>query len=207
MEKELLEYISSGIVLGLIAGISPGPLLTMVIGETIKHGKQEGIKMAIIPLITDLPIVILSLFILSRLAGYETVIGIIAILGGFFLLYLAYENLVYKPAEKLKVHSEKKNILKGIAANFLSPHPYIFWILIGGTILLKALKQSPVSAFIFLSVFYLCLVGSKIVVALLTHRFSAVLKTRGYIYTIRILGVLLFLFAVYFFYEGVNYIF
>lgn len=207
MEKELVEYISSGIVLGLIAGISPGPLLTMVIGETIKHGKQEGIKMAIIPLITDLPIVLLSLLILSRLDGYERVIGIIAILGGFFLLYLAYENLFYMPADKLNGHSEKKNFLKGIAANFLSPHPYIFWILVGGTILLKALKQSLVFALIFLSVFYLCLVGSKIAVALLTHRFSVVLKTKGYIYTIRILGALLFLFAIYFFYEGVNYIF
>ena len=50
----------TGIILGLMAGISPGPLLALVISETLKHGKKEGIKIALTPFITDLPAILLS---------------------------------------------------------------------------------------------------------------------------------------------------
>ena len=36
-----------GIVFGLAAGLSPGPLITLVVSETLKNGKKEGIKVAI----------------------------------------------------------------------------------------------------------------------------------------------------------------
>lgn len=53
---ESSDFIIMGAIFGFIAGISPGPLLTLVITETITHNKSEGIKIAIAPLITDLPI-------------------------------------------------------------------------------------------------------------------------------------------------------
>ena len=55
---EIIEFLALGAFLGLASGISPGPLLTITISETLQHGKWEGIKVAISPLITDLPIVL-----------------------------------------------------------------------------------------------------------------------------------------------------
>jgi len=82
-----------GAVLGLTAGISPGPLLTMVISETLRHNKREGLKIAIAPLITDIPIVLVTLFILSKMASFDIVLGIISILGGIFIAYLGYDSI------------------------------------------------------------------------------------------------------------------
>lgn len=53
---EIFTFLISGIIFGLSAGISPGPLLALVISETLKFGRKEGIKVAIAPLITDIPI-------------------------------------------------------------------------------------------------------------------------------------------------------
>ena len=50
---ETMDFIVMGAIFGFAAGISPGPLLTLVITETIKHNKTEGIKVALAPLITD----------------------------------------------------------------------------------------------------------------------------------------------------------
>jgi len=34
------EYLVSGMLLGLAAGLAPGPLLALVFSETFKHGKK-----------------------------------------------------------------------------------------------------------------------------------------------------------------------
>ncbi len=44
---EGFEFLISGIILGLAAGTSPGPLLALVFSETLKYGKKEGIKIAL----------------------------------------------------------------------------------------------------------------------------------------------------------------
>ena len=63
----MIHYLTIGTVLGLSAGFAPGPLLTLVISETLQHDIKSGIKIALAPIITDLPIIILTLFILSKL--------------------------------------------------------------------------------------------------------------------------------------------
>ena len=75
---DLFTYIMLGATLGLSAGISPGPLLTLVISESLKHGPGGGIKVALSPLITDLPIILASLLILARLGKSPAAVGIIA---------------------------------------------------------------------------------------------------------------------------------
>ncbi len=74
--SQTITYLTMGAVFGLTAGISPGPLLTLVISETIRHNKTEGVKIAVAPLITDIPIVLLTIFILSKMASSDIVLGI-----------------------------------------------------------------------------------------------------------------------------------
>ena len=84
----IFNFLFLGIFFGLISGLSPGPLLTMVIVETLRHSKKEGIKIAIAPLITDIPIVGLTLFVLSKLLYFDHVMGYISFSGAIFLGYL-----------------------------------------------------------------------------------------------------------------------
>jgi threonine/homoserine/homoserine lactone efflux protein len=194
-----------GAVFGLTAGISPGPLLTLVISETIRHNKTEGVKIAVAPLITDIPIVFLTIFILSKMASSDIVLGIISILGGGFIAYLGYDSIKSKGIEIDIQNLKLKSIRKGIIVNILSPHPYIFWLMVGAPITIKAYQASPVAAFAFIIAFYVLLIGSKISIALVVDRSRAFLRNKVFIWTLRILGLVLMIFAILLIKEGLGY--
>ena len=63
-------FLLSGILLGLSGGLTPGPLLTLVVSETLCHDIEAGIKVALAPLITDTPIVLVTVYVLNRLAPW-----------------------------------------------------------------------------------------------------------------------------------------
>jgi len=75
----MLSSLLAGIVMGLTAGFSPGPLSTLVITQTLRHGLKEGVKVAVAPLMTDLPIIAASLLLLSRAAHNENILGVISL--------------------------------------------------------------------------------------------------------------------------------
>jgi threonine/homoserine/homoserine lactone efflux protein len=197
-----ITYLFSGIVFGLSGGLTPGPLLTLVVSQTLQHGVKEGIKVAIAPLLTDLPIVLAAFFVIAQFSEMETVLDVIAILGGIYLAYLGFESLTFKGAELDVKDVNPRSIRKGIIANFLNPNPYVFWLTVGGPSVLKALNIGWLPAALFIAGLYLFLVGSKVMVAILVGKSRRFLKSRNYIYTIRALGVVLFVFAGLFIREG-----
>lgn len=201
-----MYFFITGILLGLSAGVAPGPLLTLVISETVRHNKKAGILAALAPVVTDLPIILISLFILSKLSDFNAVLGTISILGGLFIGYLAYENITVKGINVSEQKGDIKSLKKGVITNFLSPHPYLFWMVVGAPIMMKAYHVNIVSVALFISGFYVFLVGSKILVAVLVERSKSFLKSAGYIYTIRILGGVLIIFAGIFFRDGLRFL-
>jgi threonine/homoserine/homoserine lactone efflux protein len=80
----------------------------------------------------------------------------------------------------------------------------LFWLTVGAATLAKAIAQSWVVAVAFLCGFYLLLVGSKVVIALLTARSRALLAGRSYRVVLRVLAVLLGVFAILLFREGLR---
>ncbi len=186
---DIIEYLIIGSFLGLAAGMSPGPLLAITISETIQHGKWEGIKVAISPLITDLPIILSILFILSHLANYNSVIGIIAFFGASYLIYSGIEALKIKKANIELKAGKKAALKKGIIVNFSNPHPYVFWITIGGPIIFKSLNTNVWAMVLFISGFYIFLVGSKVITALIVERSKSFINSRYYVSIIQILGI------------------
>jgi len=204
--QELFYYLGSGLFLGIVAGISPGPLLPLVVTETLKYGRKEGIKLALAPLITDLPIILAAYFLIQNFAENSLLLGIISLLGALFLLLLAYENIRYKPSVKNKPIQKPKSFQKGIVVNLLNPHPYLFWILVGAPILVNAGLISSFAIVLFLAGFYVMLVGSKIVFALLTGKMKNILQQKAFVLSIRFLGIVLIVFSVLLFKEAVHYI-
>jgi len=204
--QELFYYLGSGLFLGIVAGISPGPLLPLVVTETLKYGRKEGIKLALAPLITDLPIILAAYFLIQNFAENNLLLGIISLLGALFLLLLAYENIWYKPSVKNKPIQKPRSFQKGIVVNLLNPHPYLFWILVGAPILVNASLISSFAIVLFLAGFYVMLVGSKIVFALLTGKMKNILQQKAFVLSIRFLGIVLIVFSVLLFKEAVHYI-
>jgi threonine/homoserine/homoserine lactone efflux protein len=201
---DFVEFLGLGAFLGLTAGLSPGPLLAITISETLQHGKWEGIKVAMSPLITDIPIVLFILFLLSHLVSSNFVIGIIAFLGASYLIYSGVESLKVEK-NSFEFESEKKNALKkGIIVNFGNPHPYIFWLSIGGPIIFKSLNTHIWATFLFILGFYSLLVGSKVIVTLIVERSKYFIKSKYYFSIIHILGIAQILFGLTFIKMGLD---
>ncbi len=202
----MIELLLAGITLGLYAGFSPGPLLVLVITQTLKHGYQEGVKVAFTPIISDIPVVAICLLFLSLISGYNLILGIISIMGGFYLGYLAYDCFK-KPGLSVDTSLENpKSLQKGIMLNLINPAPYLFWITIGGPIIIPAYEENPFSILLFLIGFYALLVGSKIVLSYGTSKSRDFLTGRLYIYIMRVLGGVLVIFAIYFIMQGLKYL-
>lgn len=202
----MIELLIAGMTLGFYAGFSPGPLLILVISQTLKHSYKEGIKVAFAPIITDIPIILLTVLFLSLISRYTSILGLISIIGGLYLSYMAYESFKTRGLTEDIEFQEPKSLQKGATVNFLNPSPYLFWITIGGPILINAYSESVLSPILFLIGFYMFLVGSKIALAYASSRSREFLTGKTYIYIMHVLGVVLVIFALYFVYHGIQLI-
>jgi len=206
LSENILHFLVIGSLLGLSAGISPGPLLTLVITQTIKHNKTEGIKIAISPLITDLPILLITLLVFSKLSQFDTILAVISFVGGIFVAYLGFESIKSRGLNIDISDSKSRSLKKGIIANFLNPHPYLFWATVGMPYAFKAFDISPLTAVLFFSSFYVFLIGSKVTIAIIVARTKVFIGQRAYIFIMRALGIVLFTFSILFFYDGIKYL-
>jgi threonine/homoserine/homoserine lactone efflux protein len=198
----MTAYIILGVTMGLTAGLSPGPLLMLLISETIKRNRKAGILVACVPLITDLPIVLISIFVLQSISNYHFILGIISLLGALYLGYLAFENIKLKHFDPDIDELRSKSLKKGIITNFLNPNPYLFWMTIGAPTVLKGYRTNIFLSLCFVIGFYIFLVGSKIIIALLVDRSKALIKSSLYVMLIKILGLILLVFSLIFIKES-----
>ena len=198
------DYLSYGITLGLAAGIAPGPLLALVISETLKGNRKNGVLIAIAPLITDLPIVIVSIYLLHFFLDSEFILGLLSIMGGLFLVYIGIQNLRFNQVGSKIDSSYGRSIMYGVNANAFSPHPYVFWLTIGAPTYLKATEQNSFSSLSFIGGFYVFLIGSKIIVAFISDRIKGFLQSKAYKIIMRSMGMILLVVAFLLLYEGIG---
>ena len=149
-------------------------------------------------------ILIFSLLVLAKLSRFQNILGIISFVGAFFILYLGIENMKIKGVQIDADSTPQKSLQKGILVNALSPHPYLFWLTVGGPTTIKALDLSLLAAIGFVLCFYVLLVGSKILLAMLVSRSRSFLQQNTYIFTMRLLGLILIILAGYLIQEGLQ---
>jgi threonine/homoserine/homoserine lactone efflux protein len=194
---EALQYLASGVAFGAVGGLSPGPTTTLVVAQTLRYGLREGVKVAIAPLLTDAPIVIVAMLVMRNLSSGPLLAGISAI-GSAFLLYLAYEAVnAAPPGLTSDRDGGPASIRKGFLANFFNPHPWMFWLTVGGPMMQQALESSVLAGVLFIVGQYVLLVGAKILIAVLVNRGRSKLG-RGYTVVMRLLALALVVFAVLF---------
>ncbi len=160
-----------GLSLGLAAGVSPGPLMTLVVTASLKGGMGAGGRVALAPLITDLPVILLCVTLLAALPA-SFLRGLTA-LGALLVLYLALRTLAEARSASLGTGAAmpgRRDLWQGVMVNILSPHPWLFWMAVGGPLLLEAWHRHPARGVAFVAAFYGVLVGSKLALAWLVSR-------------------------------------
>jgi len=156
---------------------------------------RAGVKVAMAPLLTDLPIVALTLLLLARLSSYHRLMGGISLAGALFIAFLGMQIIRSRGQQEATATGTPRSLAKGVLVNFLSPHPYLFWLTVGGPLVGSAMSDGPAAAASFIGGFYLLLVGSKISLAVLVGRSRHFLQGRSYLLILRFLGATLIVLA------------
>jgi threonine/homoserine/homoserine lactone efflux protein len=199
----MLLALSSGILLGLSCGLAPGPLLALVLAQTLRHGPREGCKVAWAPLLTDVPIILVALVAASELSRRNWALGFLSVCGGLFVLYLAYDTFRPQPLNLAAAEIHPRSWLKGAVVNILNPQPWLFWMTVGAATLSNAWAAGIPAVVAFVSGFYFCLVGSKVALALVSGRFCQFLSGRLYRTIMVVFAILLVGFAFLLLREGI----
>ncbi len=194
-------FLLAGILLGLSGGLAPGPLLTLVASETLRHGVRAGVWVALAPLLTDLPIILGTVLLLRPLADQSLPLALIHLGGGLYLAWLGRQGVHFRGAE-LEPTDPAGSLRRGVITNFLNPSPYLFWLAVGTPTVLEAWQHGWPAAVAFVAVFYALLVGSKVLLAVALGRARPVLRSRGYIVLMRGLGLLLLAYALLFLHQS-----
>lgn len=80
-----------GFSYGFAAGVSPGPMLGLVITQTLRRGWRAGNLVALAPLFSDMPIILLAVLIVGQLP--RVALGWLGVVGGLFVVYLGIESM------------------------------------------------------------------------------------------------------------------
>ncbi len=165
----MLIYLLQGITFGFAAAAQPGVFQTYLISQTLNTGWRRTVPLTFAPMISDIPIIFLMLIILSQLPDWLE--RSIRIVGGFFLLYLAYgiwkNSAVAQTAEIADPPSGTKNLLQAVMVNLLNPAPYLGWSLIMGPQLLKGWREAPAHGMALLIGFYPTLIICSVAIILI----------------------------------------
>ena len=195
-----LEFIFPGLLIGIGAAVSPGPILLLIISETLRGGVRSGWSIAVSPLITDIPFIALSIALGAGLGRFQPLVGVVSLLGAAFLAFLAWQNITISREDLQRPANAPASLLKGAVTNLFSPYLYIFWF----SVAVPIFARGNVAGSIFFAASLLCAsVSSMMIIAVLV----AIVRTRfldSLHWMIRALSVLLLLVAVMFVKEGLR---
>ena len=152
----MIPYLIFGITFAFAAAVQPGPLQTFFISQTLSKGWKRTLPAAFAPLLSDGPIIILVLFILSQVPAWLATL--LQTAGGLFLLYLAYATWQtwkkFDSASAGEPEKSNKTLFQATFINLLNPNPYLGWSLVMGPLFLKGWAESPVHGAALLISFY-----------------------------------------------------
>ena len=200
LETDLILGLAiAGATLGLVEGIKPGPLLTMVIRETLSGGLRAGLWTAAAPIFTDGPLVIFSLFAAVWIATNPSALLAITLAGAIFLAQMGYECFGLEPPNMNEdAPPPTGSFLRGVITNLLNPNVYIFWFLIGGPLMASAADEEILAPIAYAITFLVTIMLTKAAIAYAIHRASGNISATVYRRLLSICGLVMMGFSIYY---------
>ena len=205
MNEAFWSAIGAGTLFGLSGGFSPGPLLVLVISETLRHGLRVGIMVTITPLLTDFPVMLVAILLLNQLTHFDLLLGGISLAGAVFLLRIGWLSLKTAPIMPGEGEVRPHSIGTRMMTNYLNPSMYLFWFTVGAPFLVRSSRTDFWPGIVFTLSFYTSIIGAKSLVALRISRSSRLTEGIWYPRIMKLLGILLMGFSLVFVKDGLGY--
>ena len=163
-------------MLGLGAAVPLGPINILIMNESIKK-YTNGVTIGLGAMSSDITYLFLIFFGLLNYINKPEILNTLSILGGIFLLYLAFmifknrDAKVDTSGEQIKSASSVKLYSKGFALTFINPYTIGFWLSVSGYIASKNLEPL-ITLFGMLSAILLWITIMPYIVHKSKHRIS-----------------------------------
>lgn len=156
----MTRYLFFGITFAFAAAMQPGPLQAFLVSHTLSSGWRRTISASLSPLLSDGPVLLVVLLLLSRVPAYF--IHILQLAGGMFLLYLGVRAVRTRSGGSSGAEpsggGNHKALLRAAFINLLNPGPYLGWSLVMGPMLLNGWREDPVYGIALVAGFYVTMV-------------------------------------------------
>jgi threonine/homoserine/homoserine lactone efflux protein len=162
----MFTYIIQGIAFGFAAAVTPGPLFMFLVSQAVTAGWRRTLPAAFAPLISDGPIMVLVLAILSQVPSQA--IHYLRFPGGAFILHLAFEAWKewrsFDSRISIPPPINQRSLWKAAVVNWLNPNVYLGWSLMLGPTVLGGWHESPARGIVFLVGFYATIVATMMAI-------------------------------------------
>ena len=96
-------------------------------------------------------------------------------------------------------------IVAALVATHYNPNPYLFWISVGAPFIIKVRENNLLAPIFFISSFYIFLIGSMMLLGFIVGKSRSFLKSKVYIIVMRVLSIMLAIFAVILLKDAITY--
>lgn len=122
-------------ILGIIGGLTPGPITALMLGQTLRFGWKRGVFVPYALIVSNFFFAPITLLVMSLFSQINVLVTILTAIGGCFLVYLGIMewNSQLSIDQRNCTHPFKK----ALALDIVNPHPYVFWFTILGPIMIS----------------------------------------------------------------------
>jgi threonine/homoserine/homoserine lactone efflux protein len=165
----MLTTIIVAVILGAFAGAAPGPYTAMVVGTALQRGFRAGFKLALVPLVTDIIPLILTVFLLKALNF--TALTLLGIAGGTLIGMVGVRFIRHNvPGVEGDPEIQAATFGHAAASTFFSPSPWLFWFVLAGPMTVAAMQRSTAEAAVFVGILFAMNIGMATLVSWLVSR-------------------------------------
>ena len=195
----MIHELVIALMLGLIGGVIPGPVITAVFTEILQSGYLKSLRIILIALVTETIVALISLVVLGSLGFNESFFRGLSLAGAFILIWIAISIWKVRSLDSgEKVHFGLWKVLLMILSNGVL---WTYWITI---CIPKAILLSDtvhLGEYLFMGLVQLGWLISTMLMAFLFSRFRKALSRP------KVIPVLFKIFALAFAYFAIDMIY
>ncbi len=148
-DAPILAMFGTSFLVGLLGAASPGPLLAFNIREAVRHGFLAGPFVATGHALLELVVVIILALGLTQVLGSSMAVAVIGILGGAFLLWMAWGMLRHpdqgapgasEHGHRTAGHQVREPVMGGVLVSLSNPYWTVWWVTVGAALMTRSLK-------------------------------------------------------------------
>lgn len=204
---------TTSFVVALSGAMMPGPLLAITISESARRGFWAGPRLILGHGILELGVIAALAFGLSEFMNHELLPPIIGLMGGTILTGIGFTTLrkgqqretVMPSAKTAGTAQNNTPIVAGILGSVSNPYWFIWWVTLGTTYLLWALKLGVAGVATFFSGHILADLAWYALVAFVIASGRKVINDRVYRGLLVVCGLALIFLGVFFLASAIGF--